>query len=162
MIDTAAVSMHRQFPGTEEGIEEELAFVRQYIVDKEPELALFTWDYPDHTGHSAGWYTPDYYAMLSRLDKVIEGVVLTLFEEGMIENTLLIVTSDHGGHRTGHGEPLPSDIYAPFVAYGGGIQEGHQIEAPMYQYDVAATVAHYLDLDLPDSWRGRPILEIFE
>ena len=162
VIDTAAVSMHRQFPGTEEGIEEELAFVRQYIVDKEPELALFTWDYPDHTGHSAGWYTPDYYAMLSRLDKVIEGVVLTLFEEGMIENTLLIVTSDHGGHRTGHGAPLPSDIYAPFVAYGGGIQEGHQIEAPMYQYDVAATVAHYLDLDLPDSWRGRPILEIFE
>jgi hypothetical protein len=32
----------------------------------------------------------------------------------------------------------------------------------MYQYDVAATVAHYLDMDLPDSWRGRPILEIFE
>lgn len=162
VVDTAAVSMHRQFPGTEEGIEEELAFVREYIVDEEPELALFTWDYPDHTGHSLGWYTPAYYEMLARLDKVIEGVVQTLRETGLVEDTLLVITADHGGHKTWHGDPVLSDLYAPFVAYGGGIREGHRIESPMYQYDVAATVAHYLGLEMPDSWRGRPILEIFE
>ena len=162
VVDTMSISKVRQFPSEEKGIDEELSFVKRYIVSNKPELSAFVWDYPDHTGHSVGWYTPEYYSMLSKLDKVIRGVVEAVSEAGILDDTVIIVTSDHGGHNTWHGNPVDNDLFSPLVFYGKGVVQGRKLSTPVYQYDIAATIAYLLGLETPSSWRGVPTLEAFE
>ena len=161
VVDTSGISMVGKFEGTEDGIEEQLAFVADYIKNSKPELAAFVWDYPDHTGHSVGWYTGEYYSMLKRLDAVVSGVKKAIEEAGMMDDTVLIITSDHGGHQKGHGASVDSDLFSPLIFYGKGIRRGVEISGPVYQYDVAATIADILGLDIPSYWRGKPAREIF-
>lgn len=156
VVDSAAVSTLRAFPDSEAGVEEMARSAAQYFLEKKPALALLAWDYPDHTGHSLGWYTPDYYDMLARLDKAIETVVSAVESSDVADRTLIIVTTDHGGHAYGHGEELDSDLFGPLVFYGPKVKAGELKEA-VYQYDIAATVAAVLGLPVPPAWRGVPV-----
>lgn len=44
----------------------------------------------------------------------------------------------------------------------GKYQKGHEIQASMMQFDVAATVAAIFKLKQPQVWIGRPIMEVFK
>ena len=124
-----------------------------YIQDKKPALAAFFWDYPDKIGHTIGWYTDDYMKELEHVDAIIESIVTACEKAGIIENTLFIITSDHGGHSKTHGQALMSDLETPFFMWGPGVKSG-VITDPMMQYDIAAILASYLHLDQPKGWRG--------
>ena len=78
----------------------------------------------------------------------------------MREETLLIVTADHGGHDTTHGYSLPEDMTIPWIASGAGIQPA-ELTSPVNIVDTAATAAFALDLDIPTEWDGVPIYEAF-
>ena len=162
VIDTTAFSMTRQFGDSIEDASDEFAFAAGYIKEKKPVLAAFICDYPDVTGHSLGWYTPEYYAMLGRIDGFVGDIRKAIVEAGIGESTLLIVTSDHGGHERGHGQALDEDVFGPFVVSGPGIRKGHCLKLPVYQYDIAATIADALGLEMPEQWRGRPVAEMYE
>lgn len=131
-----------------------------YIKEKKPGLACFVWDYPDKTGHSVGWYTPEYMSELSHIDTIIEAVVNSCVEAGIIDKTLFIVTSDHGGHDKTHHQPLISDLETPFVLFGQGVK-AQEITVPLMQYDVASIIADYLSLDQPVAWRGKTPVDLF-
>lgn len=158
VVDTTAISTLRSFPEREEGIQPMAAAAAEYTVRKKPALALFAWDFPDHTGHTLGWYTPAYYDMLEELDKAVETVVKAVEDSEIADSTLIIITTDHGGHATWHGNEVDSDLFGPLVLYGPGIPAG-EMQKPVYQYDIAATVADALGLPVPDSWRGKSALE---
>ncbi|MBP7148667.1 MAG: Ig-like domain-containing protein [Acidobacteria bacterium] len=80
----------------------------------------------DATGHSSGWSTdPDsaFAAKLKALDTQI-GRILEFVEcrPELAGNTSLIVTADHGGHGTSHGDiGNPADFTIPFLAWGPGV-----------------------------------------
>lgn len=132
-----------------------------YIQDKKPALAAFFWDYPDRTGHTNGWYTDSYMNVLAYLDTIVESIVSACDKAGILEDTLFIVTSDHGGHNKTHGQALMSDLETPFIMFGPGVKPG-MITDPMMQYDVAAILADYLHLNHPKGWRGSSPSGIFE
>lgn len=54
-------------------------------------------DNPDHVGHAVGHDTPEYYAKLKELDGYIARIVQAVDEAGMTDETIFIITSDHGG-----------------------------------------------------------------
>jgi predicted AlkP superfamily pyrophosphatase or phosphodiesterase len=162
-VDTTALSSRAQFDGTAEGTDAMADFAAQYIRDKKPVLAAFAWDYPDHTGHASGWGSPEYYENLAQLDRIVGKIRAAVEEAGLAGRTLILVTADHGGHGTGHGQPLDADLFAPFVALGPGVRAGYEITGPIYEYDIAATVADALGIrEFPASWRGLPVREIYE
>ena len=132
-----------------------------YIQEKKPALAAFLWVYPDHIGHTYGWYTDAYMNALTHLDEILETVVNACEKAGILDNTLFIVTSDHGGHKKTHGQALMSDMETPFIMFGPGVKPG-MITDPMMQYDVAAVLADYLHLNHPKGWRGSSPSGIFE
>jgi predicted AlkP superfamily pyrophosphatase or phosphodiesterase len=132
-----------------------------YIQEKKPAIAAFFWDYPDKTGHSIGWYTNDYMTELTYLDTIIESIVDACDKAGIIDDTLFIITSDHGGHNKTHGLAVISDLETPFFMFGRGVKPG-DITGPLMQYDVAAILADYFHLGHPKGWRGSSPEGIFE
>ena len=115
----------------------------------------------DGTGHSKGWYSPDYYEYLSRLDACIGRIIQALKDAGIYDETVSIVTGDHGGPDKGHGTLAMEDMESPLVIFGPHVKRDYQIEAPVVQYDVAATIAYVLGIELPQVWRGKPVKEAF-
>lgn len=142
------------FANTDAGCDVMKEAVVSYVREKQPAVAAFIWDYPDKIGHSIGWYTEEYMQQLSHIDSIIESVYIACVEAGIIDNTLFVITSDHGGHDKTHGQSVIPDIETPFFLMGKGIIPG-EIRVPLMQYDIAAILADYMHLQHPTGWRGR-------
>lgn len=132
-----------------------------YILDKKPAVAAFIWDYPDKTGHTMGWYTDAYMNELTHVDLIIKAVYDACVSAGIIDNTLFVITSDHGGHEKTHHQPFMSDLETPFILLGRDITAG-EIKVPLMQYDVAAILADYVNIDHPVAWRGQTPNELLK
>jgi arylsulfatase A-like enzyme len=116
----------------------------------------------DTAGHDTGWLSPGQLQALTLADGLIGELVAALEAGGYLPTTILIVTSDHGGHGTGHGSDSSEDTTIPWLAVGPGISAGMTLTSDIVTYDTAATVLYVLNLPIPEIWDGKPVLEIFE
>ena len=136
--------------------------VCETLKKERPAIIAACYDNPDHIGHGHGWNTPEYINVLNSLDAEVAKVVKTIRELGIENDTVLIVTSDHGGVGLGHGGPTMYEMGRPFVIVGPGIRKGHEIELTGAIYDDGATISALLGLKPHPAWIGRPRFEIFE
>ena len=96
------------------------------------------------------------------MDGLIGEIVTALERDAYLDQTLLIVTSDHGGHGFDHGDDSTLDRTIPWLAVGPGVVQGETLFRDIRIYDTAATAAHALKLSRPETWDGQPIMELFE
>ncbi len=99
------------------------------------------WMGQDHAGYAS---------MIDNLDRNIGSLLSALEEEGMSENTLIIFTSDNGGHfgitkqwplRAGKGSYYEGGIREPFaIAWEGKIGGGQQSGVPVTNLDLYPTI----------------------
>lgn len=120
-------------------------------------LTFIHFDQPDGVGHGAGHDTPAYYAELKNVDKRIGDLRKAVKEAGMEQETIFIVTADHGGIEKGHGGKTIAEVEVPFIAIGPGVPAGNQVTQPMVIYDIAATITWLLGADQQEAWRGKAI-----
>ena len=132
-----------------------------YILDKKPVFALLHLDHVDDAGHAKGHMSPEYLKSIARADSLVGQVLAAIEKAGMKENTLLMIVADHGGINKGHGGESDEEINIPVIYYGNGVKKGYKIQQPVYQYDVAATVAFIFGLKVPYSWTSRPVKAAF-
>ncbi|MCF0235075.1 MAG: alkaline phosphatase, partial [Thermoguttaceae bacterium] len=83
-----------------------------------PDFAFIYFGEPDHVGHGIGWGTPEYQAMLTTVDDYVGKLLAAIEENGMMEDTVVIFTSDHGGTGKGHGDLLMEHLEVPAIFYG--------------------------------------------
>ena len=133
-----------------------------YIKKARPAFVGIIFDQPDGVGHGDGHDTPAYYAKLKELDGYIGEIVEAVSEAGMLEETIFIVTADHGGIGTGRGGKTMQEMETPFIISGKGIRKGGVISDSMMQFDVASTIACIFRLKQPQVWIGRPMLQVFQ
>lgn len=133
-----------------------------YIKEKNPLFTFIHFDHIDHAGHEFGHGTKEYYASVEKADLLLAEIMKAIAESELAENTMVVISSDHGGTGKGHGGESLDEVEIPFILWGKGIKKNYQIKYPVYQYDNAATVAHALDINTPRAWIGKPILEAFE
>lgn len=162
VIDTLSISHVEYFKEGWKNVEENCGVIVQYIQDKKPTFFAPCFDGIDGTGHEKGWYTEDYYDYLIRIDRCIGRIIQALKDAGIYDDTVIIVTGDHGGHDKGHGSLDIRDMESPLVFFGKNVRAGHQLDEPIVQYDIASTIAYILDLDIPGVWRGKPVKQAFE
>lgn len=122
----------------------------------------FCFDNPDHVGHGDGHDTPAYYAKLRELDGYVGRIVDAIKEAGIYENSIIIVTADHGGINKGHGGKTMEEMETPFIIAGKNIKKGGAFEESMMQFDCASTIASVFNLEQPQVWIGRPMTQVFE
>ncbi len=115
----------------------------------------------DSAGHLTGWMSPGQLLVVPLTDGLIGDIVAALETGEYLDNTLLIVTSDHGGSGRSHGSESPEDVTLPWLAVGPGIPAGMTIAGDVIVFDTAATALYALELPIPAAWDGQPVLEIF-
>ena len=71
----------------------------------------------------SGKYNPNYAAMLESMDDGVGKIIQTLKDQGLLENTLIIFTSDNGGLGLDELGPIPTSN-APLRKWKGHIYEG--------------------------------------
>jgi arylsulfatase A-like enzyme len=105
---------------------------------------------------------------LAYLDSQLGSLLDTLKRRGALENTIVIITADHGEElgehgRWGHAYGLHGEIvHVPLVMFGPGIPAGVRISHPVSVRNVAATVtdlarvpnATFPGISLAARWRG--------
>ncbi|HLO17430.1 MAG TPA: alkaline phosphatase family protein, partial [Anaerolineales bacterium] len=114
----------------------------------------------DGMGHSYGWLSQQQLNFLARDDQVLGQLLDELDARNLRNDTLIIVTSDHGGHDSTHGSNSAEDMTIPWIAVGPGIQP-KQLTGPVHITDTAATAAFALGLAIPPEWDGVPVYEAF-
>ncbi len=116
---------------------------------------------PDYFGHSTGWMSDTYISELHNTDTQVGRMLDKLNELGLTEETLIILTADHGGHDFGHGSDSPEDQHIPWIVAGPGVLPGTSLE-DVSVMDTAPTVLWALGLALPDNLSGHPVYAAFD
>lgn len=116
---------------------------------------------PDDAGHKYGWGSPEQMLALLDCDEALAQVRQAIAAAGYESNSVIILTSDHGGHDKGHGSEDPRDMTIPWVVWGKGVRKGMRVIAPITTYDTAATAMWLLGVPIPPDWDGKPIKEAF-
>ena len=114
----------------------------------------------DAMGHVYGWLSGEQLSVLYRADQAFGMLFAELERRGLREETLIIITADHGGHSTTHGSSMPEDMTIPWIALGAGVQP-IQLTTQVQTVDTAATAAFALGLPIPPEWDGVPVYEAF-
>ena len=162
LVDTFALNYDKYVSEAESNPAAAAQYAADYIKKAHPNLLAVIIDNPDHVGHAAGHDTPEYYVVLKELDKYVGQIVNAVKEAGMLDETIFIVTADHGGINKGHGGKTMEEMETAFIISGKNIKKSHEITESMMQFDVASTIAHIFKLEQPQVWIGRPVLSAFE
>ncbi len=131
------------------------------IIRKRPTLTFVHLDQPDGVGHNIGHRTKEYYEELKKVDARIGKIIAAVNKAGIADETVIIVTADHGGINKGHGGKSLDEVLIPWVIYGRGVKKNKALQNPIITYDTGATIAWLLGLNAPASWRGLPVKEAF-
>ena len=86
---------------------------------------------PDWVGHASGWGSTEYMNAVRTVDGYL-GQIFNLVntDSRFMNKTAIILTADHGGTGTGHGDPtLALDYTIPFMVWGGGATAGAELYA---------------------------------
>lgn len=134
----------------------------EYIKSKQPTFTFIHFDHVDHAGHEFGHDTPEYYKSVEKADELLAQVMDAITSTGMANETLVVISTDHGGVGKGHGGESLQEMEIPFIVWGKWVKKNYTINYPVYQYDNAATVAFALGLKLPLACIGKPVKNAFE
>ena len=114
---------------------------------------LHSWYYPNVNRHA------QFAAMITRLDAMVGEIFECLRQQGLLENTLVIFTSDNGPHEEGGADPdwfnrdgllqgkkrstYEGGIRIPFIACGPGVPAGTVNNHQLAFYDLIPTFLEY-------------------
>lgn len=140
----------------------ETSLAKSAVMEIEQDFGVMFVHFPsgDYTGHEYGWLSKMQLSALRDGDAAFGQLIEALDFNGLRASTLIIVTSDHGGHKKTHGSNLPEDLTIPWIISGPGVLPG-PLTSFVHITDTAATAAYMLGLPLPAEWDGRPVTEAF-
>ncbi|WP_411958484.1 sulfatase family protein [Paracoccus homiensis] len=105
-----------------------------------------------------------YFGMISAVDHQIGRILDTLEQQGELDNTIIVFTSDHGEWLGDHGlllkGPMLYDglLRVPCMICGPGVAAGQVLDDPVGTIDILATLADLAGITVAPShgrsWRG--------
>lgn len=122
----------------------------QCIKDKKPEVMFVQFDNIDGAGHGKGYGTPEYLEALTKEDALIGDIWDAIVEAGIADETLFIVTADHGGYIKGHGGLTDAEKWVFFAARGKTIAPIRDFS--MHIRDIPSIVCYALGIEKHKNW----------
>lgn len=162
LVDSLAVSYFKHAPITDAQPEGATETAVNYIKEKKPVYCAVIFERPDHGGHTYGWETDAYYQEVDVIDRCLGKVLKAVEEAGIMDETVIILTADHGGKGKNHGGKTLDEMETPLVFYGKGVKAGYRITESTMVTDVAATTAWLLGVKPHEAWLGSPVTTAFE
>ncbi len=131
----------------------------EYIAANAPLFTFVHLDHVDHAGHDAGHGTPTYYQSVSKADSLIGHIMKAIRASGKANETVVLVTADHGGLSKGHGGSSRAEMTIPWIISGKGIRKNHELTTAIDTFDTAMTVAKLLKAKPFECWTGKAVVE---
>ncbi len=110
-----------------------------------------------------------YYASITYIDDMVGRVINALKKKGILDNTIVIFTSDHGDfmgeHRMVRKGMFHYDalLHVPMVWYAPGlIEKRFRVKSFAQSVDYMPTIADFLDIDIKKSLPGRSLKPILQ
>ena len=119
----------------------------------QPEFLFVQFDSVDHMGHAHGYGSPEHLAQIDLCDGLAARIYAAAEEAGIMEDTLFILTADHGGFDHGHGGDTDEEKYVFFAATGKTVNKGAQISLEVK--DIPAIVAYALGVEGNPTWQAK-------
>ena len=136
-------------------------YVVEYLEKNEPTLLYVHFDSCDGAGHGNGYGSAKHLAAVSAVDGLIGQIHGVLEERNLLEDTLFMVVTDHGGTPGGsHGGNSDAEMIIFFGVAGKTVD----IETPIVDgdnRDVAAIAAYALGVEAPETWTSRVPTGVF-
>ncbi len=125
------------------------------------------WTPPDllALGGSSAQHLGGYYGMVKRLDEALGRLLDALRSLDMLDNTVILFTSDHGNHfKTRNAEYKrschESSIRVPTALQGPGFNGGGRLDALVSLVDLPPTLLDAAGIPIPESMEGQSILPL--
>lgn len=112
---------------------------------------------------SLDFVVAQYDGEIRNVDDALGELVETLEAIGAVEETLLLITSDHGEalgeHRIffDHHGLYECNVRVPLVAWGAGVKAGHRVRGLVSHLDLAPTIVEAWGLETPPAWEGQSL-----
>ena len=151
-------NMTKQTTSSDAGV---CTLVCNYLDEQIPTLLFVQFDSVDAAGHSNGWGNSGFLNAITTVDGYIGQIFAKYQAAGVLDETLFIVTADHGGSGSGHGGSDDNNVLSMFAARGNTVVNGGAI-GDMENRDVAAIVTYALGLENPAGWTARVPSGLFE
>jgi arylsulfatase A-like enzyme len=125
------------------------------------------WTPPDllALGGSSAQHLGGYYGMVKRLDEALGRLLDALRSLDMLDNTVILFTSDHGNHfKTRNAEYKrschESSIRVPTALQGPGFDGGGRLDALVSLVDLPPTLLDAAGIPIPETMEGQSILPL--
>ena len=140
----------------------------KYLTSNIPTLLFVQFDSCDGAGHKNGYGSETHLSAISAIDALIGSVYDHLKMKGILDETLFIVTADHGGTPTkedgsvggNHGGDTDAERYVFLGVAGKTVAKGTIEDAETR--DIAAIAAYALGIDCPETWTGHVPTGVFK
>eukprot|EP00164_Ancoracysta_twista_P002005 GFYU01002644.1.p1 GENE.GFYU01002644.1~~GFYU01002644.1.p1 ORF type:complete len:612 (-),score=213.94 GFYU01002644.1:24-1859(-) len=137
---------------------------------KVPDLSFVYIGQVDETGHTHGWFGPEYKQAIARADEALNTLVLRYAEYDKRDDahTLIAVVADHGGSGTSHRNSHHEWVMDVPWMFSGPCVTPQKINDPKYPIstlDTSTTLFHLLGAkpdQMPSQWYGRVIAQVSE
>jgi uncharacterized sulfatase len=115
-------------------------------------------------------YAAIYHGMVKYIDDQVGRILKRLDELGLAENTLVVLTSDHGDMVGAHG-CIGKSVFGFFddlvriplsMRFPGRIKAGTVASNPVSQVDYMPTILDYLGMPVPEKIHGRSMRPLME
>lgn len=153
--------------GGAKGTDADVAAAAVNVIEQhKPDLLFIHFPGVDTVGHAKGWGSLEQLAAITALDGHIGAVLAALERTGLRENTVVIISADHGGAGLTHGPDDARSRHIPWIATGPGVRRGFDLtrveKLQVSTEDTCATVCWLLGLALPTYFDGKVLREAFE
>ncbi|KAL0979773.1 hypothetical protein UPYG_G00189460 [Umbra pygmaea] len=106
-----------------------------------------------------------YYAMCAETDAMLGQVISALRDTGLLESTVLLITSDHGELAMEHRQFYKMSMFegsshVPLLAMGPGVRSGLQLSQPVSLVDIYPTVLEMAGVAVPSGLSGHSLLPL--
>ena len=125
--------------------------LRYFATYGQPDFTFLYLGWTDEAGHGFGWMTEEYLRSVSGSLDSVRQVMETLGND-----TLVMLTADHGGHERSHGTELPEDMTIPIFLYNRAFESRELPTASIL--DLAPTTAAVLGVPADREWEGKSLL----
>jgi predicted AlkP superfamily pyrophosphatase or phosphodiesterase len=153
--------------GGAKGTDANVAAAATNIIEQhKPDLLFIHFPGVDNVGHDKGWGSPEQIAAIASLDGHIGTVLAALERTGRRQNTVVIISSDHGGAALTHGPDDARSRHIPWIAAGPGVRPDFDLtrveKLQVDTEDTCATVCWLLGLAQPEYFDGKALTDAFE
>ena len=116
----------------------------------------------DEAGHGYSWCSDLYMEQMRIVDQLVGELLDVIDDANMQDDVMVVLTTDHGGHRFSHGTQQDADWIVPMFIRGPGIKKNYEMEHEVRNIDVAATIARAMGYRSSVWWKGITLDQIFE